>query len=489
RHFGPRRARTRQRSSNSRLAHVSTTSAMRSRAAMALPALCLVALVAVGAAAQDSTCLLQSRAAAVSEPASNHSAGKSETLGHCSMVGGPGSGLDAWTGFAQVDTRTSVSAAGTVTQFSYWGGSSSPVYLQIMRPYSGNTYTLVGEVYSPGTTVGATNYVSANIPVQAGDYLGWSFVGTAAFGFAGSPDACGTVRWNANGDGGQRTVGGTWTYNSGDCRSYDVCATIGSASTPSPTPYPTVYPTPYPTPFPTPIPTPYPTSYPTAYPTAYPTVYPTSYPTPFPTPSPTSSPTYPPNWPTPHPTFPSGVPLAGGAGASVAATGDPHLQNVLGQRFDLMKPGKHILINIPRGRHKNVLLRVQADARKLGGQCADMYFQELNITGQWVEAKGTSGLRFQSDDVHNEQPKWLQFGTVQVKVAHGHTQDGAKYLSLYVKHLGHSGLAVGGLLGEDDHSDAAMSSDGCAHHIPLLELPSTSAQSASVFSVAEASFD
>ncbi|CAK0877985.1 unnamed protein product [Prorocentrum cordatum] len=358
-----------------------------------------------------------------------------------------------------------------------------------MRPYSGNTYTLVGEVYSPGTTVGATNYVSANIPVQAGDYLGWSFVGTAAFGFAGSPDACGTVRWNANGDGGQRTVGGTWTYNSGDCRSYDVCATIGSASTPSPTPYPTVYPTPYPTPFPTPIPTPYPTSYPTAYPTAYPTVYPTSYPTPFPTPSPTSSPTYPPNWPTPHPTFPSGVPLAGGAGASVAATGDPHLQNVLGQRFDLMKPGKHILINIPRGRHKNVLLRVQADARKLGGQCADMYFQELNITGQWVEAKGTSGLRFQSDDVHNEQPKWLQFGTVQVKVAHGHTQDGAKYLSLYVKHLGHSGLAVGGLLGEDDHSDAAMSSDGCAHHIPLLELPSTSAQSASVFSVAEASFD
>ncbi|CAK0877983.1 unnamed protein product, partial [Prorocentrum cordatum] len=457
RHFGPRRARTRQRSSNSRLAHVSTTSAMRSRAAMALPALCLVALVAVGAAAQDSTCLLQSRAAAVSEPASNHSAGKSETLGHCSMVGGPGSGLDGWTGFAQVDTRTSVSAAGTVTQFSYWGGSSSPVYLQIMRPYSGNTYTLVGEVYSPGTTVGATNYVSANIPVQAGDYLGWSFVGTAAFGYAGSPDACGTVRWNANGDGGQRTVGGTWTYNSGGCRSYDVCATIGSASTPSPTPYPTAYPTPYPTP--------------------------------FPTPSPTPSPTYPPNWPTPHPTFPSGVPLAGGAGASVAATGDPHLQNVLGQRFDLMKPGKHILINIPRGRHKNALLRVQADARKLGGQCADMYFQELNITGQWVEAKGTSGLRFQSDDVYDEQPKWLKFGTVQVKVAHGHTQDGAKYLNFYVKHLGHSGLAVGGLLGEDDHSDAAMSSDGCAHHISLLELPSKSAQSTSVFSVAEASFN
>jgi len=69
----------------------------------------------------------------------------------------------------------------------------------------------------------------------------------------------------------------------------------------------------------------------------------------------------------------------GAAGAGVAATGDPHLQNVLGQRFDLMKPGEHVLINIPRGRQKNALLRVQADARQLGGQCADMYFQEVNI--------------------------------------------------------------------------------------------------------------
>jgi hypothetical protein len=32
-----------------------------------------------------------------------------------------------------------------------------------------------------------------------------------------------------------------------------------------------------------------------------------------------------------------------------AATGDPHLQNVYGERFDLMKPGKHVLIHIPKG--------------------------------------------------------------------------------------------------------------------------------------------
>ena len=174
----------------------------------------------------------------------------------------------------------------------------------------------------------------------------------------------------------------------------------------------------------------------------------------------------------------------------MSATGDPHLQNVLGQRFDLMKPGKHVLINIPRGRRTNALLRVQADARRLGGQCADMYFQELNITGEWVEAKGTRGLFYHAKDVHehDEQPTWLKFGNVQMKVAHGRTPDGAQYLNFYVKHLGHSGFAVGGLLGEDDHTEAAMPSEACAHHVSLLQLSSEKVRSASVFSVAEASF-
>ena len=85
----------------------------------------------------------------------------------------------------------------------------------------------------------------------------------------------------------------------------------------------------------------------------------------------------------------------GGSGGA-AATGDPHLQNVFGQRFDLMKPGKHVLINIPRGRRTEAMLRVEAEVRQLGGHCADMYFEELNITGAWVEAKGTSGLRFRA---------------------------------------------------------------------------------------------
>ena len=133
------------------------------------------------------------------------------------------------------------------------------------------------------------------------------------------------------------------------------------------------------------------------------------------------------------------------------------------------------------------MLRVEAEARQLGGQCADMYFEELNITGAWVEAKGTSGLRFRAQGVADKQPHWLQFGAIELKVAHGRTDQGALYLNFYVKHLGRAGFAIGGLLGEDDHTEASMPSKACAHRISLLQLTDSRYQRGSFVSVAEAS--
>ena len=158
----------------------------------------------------------------------------------------------------------------------------------------------------------------------------------------------------------------------------------------------------------------------------------------------------------------------------MAATGDPHLQNVLGQRFDLMKPGKHILVNIPRGRQTGALLRVEADARQLGGQGADMYFQELNITGHWAEAKQAGGYHYVVSQRAAETPEWLAFGKVELKVVHGHTQSGLEYLNFFVRRLRRAGFAVGGLLGEDDHKDAATPPASCIHRASLLE-PSSEA--------------
>ncbi|CAK0802270.1 unnamed protein product [Prorocentrum cordatum] len=162
------------------------------------------------------------------------------------------------------------------------------------------------------------------------------------------------------------------------------------------------------------------------------------------------------------------VPTSGAMG-TVAATGDPHLQNIHGERFDLMMPGRHTLIHIPRKASlENALLHVEAEAQRLGGQCADMYFQELNITGSWAEARQAGGFRFRAaPGAGGERSRWLRLGDVQLKVAHGHTRQGARYLNFYVRNLGHTRHAVGGLLGEDDHSKEEAPMDGCAHRMAL----------------------
>jgi hypothetical protein len=182
-------------------------------------------------------------------------------------------------------------------------------------------------------------------------------------------------------------------------------------------------------------------------------------------------------------------PPAGGAGAGASAVGDPHLQNIHGERFDLMKAGNHVLINIPRGMSaENALLRVQADARRLGGQCADMYFQQLNVTGSWAEAKQVGGYHYTVSERSIKAPEWVAFGKVELKVVHGRTDSGLLYLNLYVKHLGRAGFAVGGLLGEDDHEDVSAAPDSCAQRLALVD-GSQSERSPSAVSVAVASFE
>jgi len=162
----------------------------------------------------------------------------------------------------------------------------------------------------------------------------------------------------------------------------------------------------------------------------------------------------------------SASPTAAGA---IAATGDPHLQNIYGERFDVMKPGRHVLIHIPRGEpDKSTLLRVEAEARRLGGQCSDMYFQSLNVTGAWADAKQPGGLHYDSQSDVNLTADWDSFGQVDLKVVHGRTQQGILYLNFYVRHLGRAGFVVGGLLGADDHSDAEAVPEACVQRLSLL---------------------
>merc|ERR1712232_947681 len=173
--------------------------------------------------------------------------------------------------------------------------------------------------------------------------------------------------------------------------------------------------------------------------------------------------------------------------------GDPHLQNINGQRFDLMRPGSFVLLHVPRGADApHILLRVEADAERLGPKCGDMYFVNLNITGHWVDAKHKGILQFHAGDIDGkEEPAWMTFGVVDLKVVRGHTQLGIRYLNLYVKHLGRTRFKVGGLLGEDDHEYEATPDVDCVPKLSLgVTMPEydSDAPSAPSASSAEVSF-
>jgi len=149
------------------------------------------------------------------------------------------------------------------------------------------------------------------------------------------------------------------------------------------------------------------------------------------------------------------------------------MRNINGQRFDLMRPGRHTLLQVPRGAGaEDILLEVEAEAHRLGSRCADIYFQELNLTGAWAEAKQRGGLHFRArHDGNEEELQWTTFGKVDLKVVQGHTHQGIRYLNLYVKHLGRAGHSVGGLLGEDDHVEAATPDSKCAKRVALQAEP------------------
>jgi len=195
--------------------------------------------------------------------------------------------------------------------------------------------------------------------------------------------------------------------------------------------------------------------------TASPTAFPTATPTASPTPSPTSAPTLAP---------PS--PELGSSSGGAAATGDPHLQNTHGQQFDLVQPGHHALLHIPRGAAAGaILLQVSAEAQQVGARCADMYLQEVNITGAWAEIHQPGGFRFRANDgICNGKPERMKIGVLEIKIVYGCTAETTHYLNFYAKHLGRLGLPIGGLMGEDDHKAEATPMQECDHRLSLLSL-------------------
>jgi hypothetical protein len=135
-----------------------------------------------------------------------------------------------------------------------------------------------------------------------------------------------------------------------------------------------------------------------------------------------------------------------------------------------MRPGKHVLLHIPRGAEApHVLLRVEAEVQRLGAQCGETYFQHINVTGAWVKGGHDGILQFHADDVGGEEEAaWMSFGAVSLKVVHAQHRGGIRYLNIYAKHLGRVQFKIGGLLGEDDHEYEATPDEDCIPKISFF---------------------
>jgi len=75
-----------------------------------------------------------------------------------------------------------------------------------------------------------------------------------------------------------------------------------------------------------------------------------------------------------------------GPGTVASATGDPHLSNIHGKKFDV-HDGLHRLVHFPHGASESeALLKIDADASMMSGEqsCYNVFFTSARISGKWV---------------------------------------------------------------------------------------------------------
>jgi hypothetical protein len=146
----------------------------------------------------------------------------------------------------------------------------------------------------------------------------------------------------------------------------------------------------------------------------------------------------------------------------MTAIGDPHLSNMRGEHFDIYQQGTLMLLQLPKHANPdNTLLFVEADAMRMGDECA-VYFQAVAISGTWTNQSST--IKFYANPHGAPRGRrwkeWMRFGAVEIKVVH--RAKGTDYLNVYARMGGLSGHEIGGLLGSDDHTAAATRPRDCS---------------------------
>jgi len=140
-----------------------------------------------------------------------------------------------------------------------------------------------------------------------------------------------------------------------------------------------------------------------------------------------------------------------------------------GEHFDIYRTGVHVLLQIPRwAGPQETLLRLEADARRIGDACSDLYFQAVGIYGKWTNQSRKFEFAAKSDNKPHRM-RWTRFGKVDLKVVNGRTRSGIDYLNVFAKNIAKAKHPVGGLLGMDDHGDVTTPPKACIRQLVLLQ--------------------
>merc|ERR1719458_1047091 len=194
----------------------------------------------------------------------------------------------------------------------------------------------------------------------------------------------------------------------------------------------------------------------------------------------------------------------------VSATEDPHMSNIAGTRFNVLRPGTYTFVELPRGatvgQHQ---LLISARVDQLLGKCqtGGLYVQSMNVSGSLLREVGPLTLDVVSkqidvtDVLHvttaqkittanefakshpataffaqpnpNRQNLKLDAGSIIVNIAGRRGYVEKQKVHIDFLDLAISGLGaykdVGGLLGNDDHTFAAKSPGECGNMLHLAD--------------------
>ena len=75
---------------------------------------------------------------------------------------------------------------------------------------------------------------------------------------------------------------------------------------------------------------------------------------------------------------------------AVGARGDPHLVSVVGEKFDMNQPGKHVLIRIPEDRSLPAKLQLNSRIDPSDSSPCGPYIQKVQVSGAWLEGQVVS---------------------------------------------------------------------------------------------------